>query len=464
MKASIIITLLLLFNKSNANIYYVDPSSISVIADGTLANPWKTIEDVNNGTTLLNPGDMVLFRRGETFSGKLNILRSGTFDNPIVYGNYGLGKLPEFDTPFSDIINIKNSEYVVIDGIKITDKSIDKKDHSMLANISYAINIDNSPNCTVKNCDISLVGIGISVNKGSDYTTITRNYMYNLRMVRNTPTSINADDDFGANPMVIGSSNNIITYNRFEDCWALSYDYGYDGGAIEFFGDYMNNNKILYNSAINCNGFIEIGSNNKGVANDNIIGYNKIINCGYLGVYHNGPTFTVSINNLQYFNNNVIETIQHFTQPTVLFWMEDIGTQGMIVLKNNIFWLSSGIDFATKKFDLGQLIHSNNIYRMSSGSLGITLGSNEILNDSINLFSNTSGSPSEWDYALVRGCIAIDNGIDVGFNQDFTGNTINGNPDIGMLEYTVSIFVKSSKFIFTFLKSVQTLFGIPILL
>ena len=135
--------------------------------------------------------------------------------------------------------------------------------------------------------------------------------------------------------------------------------------------------------------------------------------------------------------------------------MEDIGTQGMVILKNNIFWLSSGIDFATKKFDLGQLTHSNNIYRMSSGSLGITQESNEILNDSIDLFSNTSGSPSEWDYTLIRGCAAIDNGVDVGFNQDFTGNPINGNPDIGILEYTISIFVKSSEIIMTFLKSVQ---------
>ncbi len=455
MKASLIIILLLLSNKSNATIYYVDPSSTSIIADGTLANPWKNIAQVNNGTALLNPGDMVLFKRGEIFSGNLNIVRSGTLDNPIIYGNYGSGKLPEFDNAVSDIININSKQFIVIDGIKITDKSIDKKDHSILANISYAINIDNSPNCIVKNCDISLVGIGISINKGSDYTTITGNKIYNLRMVRNTLTTINADDDFGANPVAIGSSNNIISYNQFEDCWALSYDYGYDGGAIEFFGDTMNNNKILYNTAINCNGFIEIGSNNKGIANDNIIGYNKIINCGYLGVYHNGPTFTVSIKNLQYFNNNVIETIQHFTKPTVLFWMEDIGTQGMVILKNNIFWLSSGIDFATKKFDLGQLTHSNNIYRMSSGSLGITQESNEILNDSIDLFSNTSGSPSEWDYTLIRGCAAIDNGVDVGFNQDFTGNPINGNPDIGILEYTISIFVKSSEIIMTFLKSVQ---------
>jgi hypothetical protein len=461
MKANLILILLMLFNIAKGNIYYVNPSSTSVIADGTLANPWKTIDEVNNGTALLNPGDKVLFKRGESFSGKLNIFRSGTFANPIIYGNYGSGNLPEFN---KTVININNNEFIVIDGIKITDKSIDRKDHSIQANIRYAININNSPNCTIKNCDISLVGIGISVTKGSDYTTVTGNNIYNLRMVRNTPAIVNADDDFGANPMVIGSSNNTISYNRFEDCWALSYDYGYDGGAVEFFGDTMNNNKILYNTAINCNGFIEIGSNTKGIANDNIIGYNKIINCGNLGVYHIGATFTVAINNLQYYNNNVVETIQQFTQPTLLFWMDDIGTPGMIVLKNNIFWLSSGIGFATSKFDLGQIIHTNNIYRMSSGTLGITLESSEIFSDSINLFSSTGGTPAEWDYALVRGCVAIDNGIDVGINQDFIGNPIAGNPDIGMLEYTISIFVKSTSKILLFMILEQILFNLSMMM
>ena len=451
----------MIFNVAKGNIYYVDPSSTSIIADGTLANPWKTIDDVNNGTTFLNPGDMILFKRGEAFSGKLKIVRSGTLGKPIVYGNYGSGSLPEFD---NSVINISNNEFIVIDGIKITDKSMDQKDHSIPANIRYAININNSPNCTIKNCDISLVGIGISVTKGSNYTTITGNNIYNLRMVRNTPAIVNADDDFGANPMVIGSSNNTISYNRFEDCWAVSYDYGYDGGAVEFFGDTMNNNKILYNTAINCNGFIEIGSNTKGIASDNIIGYNKIINCGNLGVYHIGATFTVVISNLQYYNNNVVETIQQFTKPTLLLWMDDIGTPGMVVLKNNIFWLSSGINFATSKFDLGQLIHTNNIYRMSSGSLGITMESSEIFSDSINLFSSTSGSPAEWDYTLVRGCIAIDNGIEVGFNQDFIGNPIAGNPDIGILEYTISIFVKSTPKSLLFMILEQILFNLSIMM
>ena len=416
--------------------YYVDASSTATTANGTLAFPWKTIAQVNSGTTLLNPGDSVLFKRGQSFSGRLTISRSGSATAPIVYSNYGTGNLPEFNNAITDIINITNKQYVVIDGIKIIDNSISTTDHTVQAKISYAVNLENSPNCSIKNCDISLVGVGIAVLAGSDNTTITGNYMHNMRMVRNTPTSVNPDDDYGANPMVIGSSNNNISNNRFEECWALSYDYGYDGGAVELFGGTMNNNKIMNNTAINCNGFMEIGSSSNGTAQNNIVAYNKIINCGIIGVYQNGSTFSVTVNNLQYYNNTVVETIKQYSQPGVMFWMAGTGSAGMVVVKNNIFWLSSGTNFASSKFNSGQMVHSNNIFRMATGSLGITLNSSELLSTSASLFTSVAGAPADWNLALTSTSAAINFGTPVGLAKDFVGNAISGNPDAGMLEYT----------------------------
>lgn len=424
---------------SYATNYYVDPSSTASTANGTLAYPWKTIAQVNSGTTSLNPGDSVFFKRGQSYSGRLTISRSGSTSAPIVYTNYGAGNLPEFNNSITDIINISNKQYIVIDGIKIVDNSISTTDHTVQAKISYAINLENSPNCSIKNCDISLVGVGIAVLAGSDNTTITGNYMHNMRMVRNTPTSVNPDDDYGANPMVIGSSNNTISNNRFEECWALSYDYGYDGGAVELFGATMNNNKVLYNTAINCNGFMEIGSNSNGTAQNNVVAYNKIINCGIIGVYQNGSTFSVTVNNLQYYNNTVIETVKQYSQPSVMFWMAGTGSAGMVVVKNNIFWLSSGVNFASSKFNTGQMVHTNNIYRMSSGSLGITLNSSELLSNNASLFTSVSGSPADWNYSLNSTSPAINFGTNVGFVRDFAGNAIIGNPDAGMLEYNSSV-------------------------
>jgi hypothetical protein len=103
-------------------------------------------------------------------------------------------------------------------------------------------------------------------------------------MIKNTPTSVNADDDYGGVPIQISSKRNTVSNNYFHDCYAVSYDYGYDGGGVEFFeeGDSVKGNVVKYNTFYDCNGVFEFGSNSDGVANnphsDNIIAYNKIIN------------------------------------------------------------------------------------------------------------------------------------------------------------------------------------------
>lgn len=436
--AGVFSLLIFLIQKNDvlATKYYVDASSTSSSANGSLTSPWKTIAQVNTGSSVLLPGDTVLFKRGQIYVGKLNIAKSGTATNPIVYTNYGTGDLPEFTNTASGVITFYSKQYVVIDGIKITDRTISATDHTVQAKISYAVIIDNSPNCTIKNSDISLVGVAIEITGGSNNTLVTGNYFHNLRMVRNT---VGGDDDYGANPMVVGSSNNTITNNRFEECWGTSYDYGFDGGAVEFFGTTMNDNKIMYNTAINCNGFIEIGSSTNGSASNNIIAYNKVINCGILGVYQNGATFSVTVNNLQYYNNTVVETVKQYAKPSVLFWMAGTGNPGMVVVKNNIFWLSSGVNVASSKFNTGQMIHTNNIYRMTSGTLGITPDVTELQSTNANLFTNVTGNPDQWDYSLNSTSPAINFGIPIGISKDFIGNQINGNPDAGILELTATI-------------------------
>ena len=163
--------------------YYVDPSSTSSTANGSLSSPWKTIAQVNSGTTALNPGDTVFFKRGQTYSGRLTVSRSGIAGKPIVYTNYGTGTLPEFTNTGSGVITLYSKQYVVIDGIIITDRTISSTDHSVQAKISYAIIVDNSPNCTIKNSEISLVGVAIEISEGSNNTLVTDNYFHNLRLI-----------------------------------------------------------------------------------------------------------------------------------------------------------------------------------------------------------------------------------------------------------------------------------------
>lgn len=426
--------LLSISTRSYSTNYYVDPSSTSSISNGTLSDPWKTMSQVNAGTTGLIPGDSVLFKRGQTISGRLIVYTSGTVNNPIVYSAYGIGNLPELTYTASDIITITNRQYIVIDGLKIIDKTMSLTDHTITAKISYAITLQNSPHCTIKRCDISLVGIAIAAQAGSNFTTIDANYLHNLRAVRNT---VGGDDDYGANAMVIGSSYNTITNNKMEDCWATSYDYGFDGGAVEFFGTEISNNTILYNTAIDCNGFIEIGSSTYGVSSNNLVGYNKIINCGQTGTFHNKINgFAVRIDQLKFYNNVILETKKQFNPIRSLFWYSDPTQIDMVIIKNNIIWLSTGENVISAVQDTSQLIHTNNIYKIRNGIVGYALDSTErYYIDQEKIFNDTTGDAENWDLLPYPNSPAINLGTDVGLYYDIIGQTIIGKPDVGVYEY-----------------------------
>ncbi|WP_460985479.1 NPCBM/NEW2 domain-containing protein [Spirosoma fluminis] len=72
--------------------YYV-ASTGSDANNGRSANaPFQTIDKVNS--LVLQPGDNVLFRRGDTFRGTVQIRQSGNAGNPIIIDAYGSGNKP----------------------------------------------------------------------------------------------------------------------------------------------------------------------------------------------------------------------------------------------------------------------------------------------------------------------------------------------------------------------------------
>jgi len=432
-KLIILLTIQLIgINWGYATNYYVNPSSVSSVADGSISNPWKTINQVNDTTKLFAPGDTIFFKRGETYFGRLNIKGSGTADHPIVYMPYGIGGMPEFTDSSSGIIMLKHIEYVHIDGFKIIDKTLDTLNHTITAKIAYGIILEYSPNCTIKNCDISLVGIGIAPRIGSDNTHILYNYIHNLRIIVNTVGGI---DDYGATGIVIGSSNNKVMFNKVKECWANSYDFGYDGGVVELFGQQMNNNLIMYNTAIDCNGFLELGSNTNGNANNNTIAYNKIINCGTTGNFHNDTIMFIATNNTQFLNNVIIETKKQFAPAGELFWFANFSKPDSIILRNNIFWNTSGSNLIRNNSDTTRIIHTNNVYFIRVGSLGFSAKNNEYFTKTERIFTDTSSlNPIDWNLFLPLSSPAINIGVNVGFLNDFVGNKIVGLPDAGILE------------------------------
>lgn len=57
-------------------------------------SPWKSLEKLNSIISDLNPGDSILFKKGDIFYGSIAIRKSGTTDSPLFFGSYGKGDMP----------------------------------------------------------------------------------------------------------------------------------------------------------------------------------------------------------------------------------------------------------------------------------------------------------------------------------------------------------------------------------
>lgn len=437
MKFSILSFILLLSLNSFATNYYVDASTTATTQNGSQTNPWKTLSQVQSNMSSFRAGDIISFKKSGTYSGQFNVSCSGTAGNPIVFNSYGSGNAPVFSGTGSRItylVYVNNRSYVTFDGLNITDPTLSPTDRTQQSKIERAFYLDGSSNnIVIKNCSISLAGVGVYFVGGNN--TLDNCTIQNLRMVVNTNDG--GYDDYGANPVVISSSNNTLTNNRFLDCWANSYDFSYDGGAVEFFGPNTNNNFIGYNTMSNNNGLVEFGSSNGGSSTGNKFVYNKLINNGSLFYINNSGPFAITVSNLQFYNNVIVETVSQRLRESYLGSMASSSSaSGIVLMKNNIFWLTTGIDVARSGQLTGsQLVHEDNIYKLGSGSvLNFTAGSTELTTTS-SIFSDAAAAdPLQWNFAPATGSVAIDFGQNVGLARDFAGNTVPALPNAGILE------------------------------
>ncbi len=97
-KALVLLFLVILLTINSityATDYYISSSGNDLTNSGTSsATPWKTISKVNSAFSTLKAGDRILFNRGDTFYGTLNITKSGSAGNPITIGAFGTGSNP----------------------------------------------------------------------------------------------------------------------------------------------------------------------------------------------------------------------------------------------------------------------------------------------------------------------------------------------------------------------------------
>ena len=101
--------------------YYVDATAGNDANAGTSsAAPWKSLAKLN--ATTFHPGDQVLLRAGQVWSGQLWPKGSGAAGSPIVLSSYGSGARPRLDgaSRVTSTVKLHNQQYWEIRGLEIT--------------------------------------------------------------------------------------------------------------------------------------------------------------------------------------------------------------------------------------------------------------------------------------------------------------------------------------------------------
>jgi parallel beta-helix repeat protein len=390
--------------------YFVDSLSGSDTNSGTSVDrPWKTLAPVNAAS--FQPGSTIHFKRGSFWDDQLFIDTSGVEGRPVTFTVYGSGAPPIFSNSghglsWTSVIFIQ-ADWIVVDGLIVRDT------HDV--GIYVAQGSDHN---VVRNNEVTDVGEGISVH--GQYNLITQNSIHDLHIINDTP---GGDDDYGAVGIVLNDSNNEISYNRILHCLAHSYDFGTDGGAIEWY-EHANNNYVHHNVASGNAGFLEVGV---GSVDGARVAYNVSINNGRFSLINLTGKFASDVLNFRVENNTIIEEAMG-GRGWVIFSFEGNPVANTFLIRNNILYARNFQAISNKS----SFSHDHNLYSLDDITvLGFTLGPGELSADP--QFVN----PANLDLHLMSSSPAIDGGIELGYSLDFDNRPVpvQIKPDLGAFEY-----------------------------
>ncbi|MEO6096605.1 MAG: right-handed parallel beta-helix repeat-containing protein [Fibrobacteria bacterium] len=387
--------------------YFVDSKTGADDNTGqSAATAWKSLAPVKSHA--FAPGDIVNFMPGSQFTEALTLDDNGTQEAPITFRISGTGEKPLFT---GQSIRI-SGDWNIVDGLMVK------------GTLREGVAISSTANHNVvRNCEMTECGSGLSV-QGSD-NLITKNYIHDLKMVTNTQD--NKDDDNGATGIWMHNSRIEISYNRFVNCKAPSYDYKFDGGAVEWWAEKtLDSCYIHHNFATGCEGFLEAGGRSSGVVSNSRVEYNVSVNNGWFGLLNSNGQYAVTLQNFVIQNNTVVQTVPHGGWGATRMIFFNNTTPKSLTIRNNIFSLVNWY-----VCDASTITHENNLFNLRGGGLGFTIGAKEKNGDPLFVDAATG------DYRLKAVSPAIDMGAAITTKLDQDGHPVpvGGAPDAGAYEY-----------------------------
>jgi parallel beta-helix repeat protein len=471
MKKILFVTLLFLSTQVNAGVYHVSTGG-ALTNNGSVAAPWNftgMLSRINDGT--LKAFDSILFKKGDVFNSFMNVTSSNAA-NFLYFGSYGTGAKPRFwYYDKAGVFRVIGKVGWTFDGLNFEDVN-HVNDHVAVSPMNCGIRLGlfspggtTSNNCTIKNCDVKNAGLGFVIN-GSNNRVLNCT-VSNLGNVVNTPNTggATAYEDYGANSITLKGNDNYFENCTFTDAWCASYDFGFSGGAIEFYGA-CSRNKFYRCTIYDCGAVGEFGADVAGTLSAyNEITYSAIINCGSESYVNFNNVFATTVKNLRYWNNVIVETsASRFSTATTglpapydAAWKAGTSPTGertrlafsqpltvypdtIFDLRNNIYYLRTSQKIANSATVASKTVRLNNLYDFSAGSTtNYSNGAGDI-NGAAGWVS-TAGNPATWNYDLTAGSLAINAGMPLGFTADKQGRPIVNAPDIGVAEYTTGVVV-----------------------
>lgn len=466
--------------------YYVDSSAGNDANTGTATSaPWKTLAKVTSFS--FKAGDNVLFKRGETWRGHINIPSSGASGSPITFGAYGTGNKPK-------ILGSDNKS--------ATANWVNEGSNMWYASVSVDVGniiLNNEASCGVKRAnkaDLNVQGefwydgtnkrvyMYSSSNPGSyyqviecalnDMTTWARTAIINVEG-RNYITIQDLDLRYGGNLAIhIKSNSGNITV---QNCDISYIGGGYQGAAgrlgnaIQYWGAahdcivrYCHIDQI-YDAAITpqYDGTPASAQYFKNM----FFYYNVIENSEYSFEFwykdRNVPVKS-SCDNIR-FENNVCSNAgfgwSHSQRSDAsgrhLMFFSSYANMTNIFIRNNIFYgakqsciYKSGLDFT----GWGNIVIDYNAYYMAGGdSLMFRITNASYSMSQFSTYKAEQGkdayskaadplfaNPAAGDYHLKSTSPCIDAGTSTGLVKDYSGNTVyaGSGVDIGAFEYAAA--------------------------
>ena len=455
---------------TGATTYYVDAIKGNDKNKGTSINsPWKNLNKINTSSFL--PSDKILFKRNQSWVGRLVIPSSGSKNGVITIGDYGTGNKPiiKGDNIYYAVW-IDGKNFITMQNLEISNTKgqgliiTESNDNGLITidscdihnNMKHGITIHNRGNTLIINCRIySNEFNGITVNysidtgswsdiKGANMKLLNneihdngRHGIYlagNNAIIQHNTIYSNGSQNLSHNMYLIGD-NSLVENNTFRDAYNIGFRY--EGSNMIFRYNFLKANH-KHNLSF-WNDFPDVMSNNK--AYYNIFVVKKLTDSStstsmaiFVGKSSNAGNF----DGIELYNNSIYAADDN-AGGIWLFGCDNIK------IKNNIFKIWNGC-LIYKKSPAIKLTSDYNIFT-STNKLPLYAEDSDINfhdwqargHDQHSFFTDpmfVSSAPEiDHDFALEANSLAIRAGTNLSLTKDYKGNPVSDMPDIGALQY-----------------------------